>query len=87
MLVHKMGSIVNSIKALGMQFECIPAICTGLVQPFDVGYNKAFKCNMHNKFLHWMMLQDPNVPIPGSTHHDVAQWIIDAQKKINAEMI
>jgi hypothetical protein len=34
-----------------------------------------------------MMSQDPNVPIPGSTRHDVAQWIINAQNKISAETI
>jgi hypothetical protein len=84
---HKMGSIVNAIQALGVQVEFIPAGCTGLVQPVNVGFNKAFKCKMHNKFLKWMMLQDPNVPIPGSMHHDAAQWIIDVQNNISAEMI
>jgi hypothetical protein len=41
--VHKMGSIVNTIQALGVQVEFIPAGCTRLVQPVDVGFNKAFK--------------------------------------------
>jgi hypothetical protein len=71
--VHKMGLIVNAIQALGVQVEFIPASCTGLVQPVDVGFNKAFKCKMRDKFLKWMMSQDPNLPIPGSTRHDVAQ--------------
>ena len=85
--VHKMGLIVNAIQALGVQVEFIPAGCTGLVQPVDVGFNKAFKCKMHNKFLKWMMLQDPNVPIPGYTHHNVAQWIINVQNNISMETI
>ncbi len=85
--VHKMGSIANAIQALGVQVEFIPAGCMGLVQPVDVGFNKAFKFKMHNKFLKWMMLQDPNVPIPGYTHHNVAQWIINVQKNIRAETI
>ncbi len=34
-----------------------------------------------------MMLQDPNLPIPGSTCHKIAQWIIDAQKNISTETI
>jgi hypothetical protein len=42
---------------------------------------------MHNKFLKWMMMQDPNLPIPGSTCHDNAQWIINAQNNISAETI
>ncbi len=85
--VHKMGSIINTIQALGMQVEFITACCTGLVQPFDVGYNKSFKCKMHNEFLAWMMLQDPYILIPRSTHHDLAWWIINAQNNISADTI
>ncbi len=85
--VHKMGTIVNTIQTLGVQVEFIPAGCTGLVQPVDVGFNKAFKCKMRDKFLKRMMGQDLNLPIPGSMHHDVAQWIINAQKNISAETI
>jgi hypothetical protein len=47
--VHKMGLIVNAIQALGVQVEFIPAGCTGLVQPVNAGFNKAFKCTMHDK--------------------------------------
>ncbi len=82
-----MGTIVNAIQALGVQVEFIPAGCTGLVQPVNVRFNKAFKCKMRNEFLKWMMAQDPNLPIPGSTCHNVAQSIIDAQKNISLEMI
>ncbi len=85
--VHKMRSIVNAIQALGVQVEFIPAGCTGLIQPVDVGFNKAFKCKMQDEFLKWMMMQDPNLPIPGSTCHNVAQWIIDAQNIICVETI
>ncbi len=34
-----------------------------------------------------MMLQDPNLPIPGSICHDVVQWIINAQNNISAGTI
>jgi hypothetical protein len=84
---HKTGTIVNAIQALGRQVEFIPAGCTWLVQPVDVGFNKAFKCKMHNEFLKWMMAQDPNLLISGSTRHNVAQWSIDAQKHISTETI
>jgi hypothetical protein len=72
-----MGLIVNAIQALGVQVKFIPACCTGLVQLVNVGYNKSFKCKMRDEFLAWMILQDPNDPVPGSTCHDVAQWIIN----------
>jgi hypothetical protein len=85
--VHKMGSIINAIQALGVQVEFIPASCMGLIHPVNVGFNKAFKCKMHDKFLKWMMLQDPNLPIPQSTCQDVTQGIINTQKNICVEMI
>jgi hypothetical protein len=85
--VHKMGLIINGIQALGMQVEFIPAGCTGLIQPVDVGFNKAFKCKMRDEFFKWMMMQNPNLPIPGSTCHNVAQWIINAQNNICADRI
>jgi hypothetical protein len=49
--VHKMGSIINTIQALDVQVEFIPAGCMGLVQPVNVGFNKAFKCKMWDEFL------------------------------------
>jgi hypothetical protein len=85
--VHKMGTIVKAIQALGVQVEFIPAGYMGFVQPSAVGHNKLFKCKMRDEFLGWMMLQDPNVLIPGSTCHDVAQWIMNAQTNISAETI
>jgi hypothetical protein len=85
--VHKMGSIINTIQALGVQVKFIPTGCMGLVQPVDIGYNKLFKCKMHNKFLAWLVLQDPNASIPGSTRRDVAQWIFNLQDNISVETI
>jgi hypothetical protein len=85
--VHKMRLTVNAIQALGAQVEFIPAGCTGLVQPVDIGFNKALKCKMRDEFLKWMMLQDPNIITPGFTCHDVAQWIFDAQNNISVERI
>ena len=41
--VHMLRSIVSKIQALGVEVEFIPPGCTGLIQPMDVGYNKAFK--------------------------------------------
>jgi hypothetical protein len=85
--VHRMGSIVNAIQALGVQVKFIPAGCTGLIKPVNVGFNKAFKCKMRDIFLKWMMMQDHNLPIFGSTCHDVTQWIINVQNNISAETI
>jgi hypothetical protein len=40
---HIMGSVVDAIPSLGCEVQHIPGGCTGLCQPVDVGYNKAFK--------------------------------------------
>ena len=75
-LVHMMASVADAIQALGIQLEFIPAGCTSLVQPVNVGYNKAFKAKMQDKYREWMLGQDPDLPIPGSTRHQLAEWII-----------
>ena len=41
--VHMMGSIVNRIQALGIEVQHIPAGCTYLCQPVDVGINRSIK--------------------------------------------
>jgi hypothetical protein len=79
--------IVNAIQALSMQVKFIPAGCTGLVQPVDVGYNKSLNARCVTNSLAWMMSQDPNIPIPGSTCYYVAQWIIKVQSNISMETI
>ena len=35
-------ALAEAMTRLGMQVEHIATGCTGLVQPVDVGYNKAF---------------------------------------------
>ena len=44
--VHMMGSIVNRIQALGIEVQHIPAGCTYLCQPVDVGINRPIKKEM-----------------------------------------
>ena len=45
---HMMSSIVEAINDLGVHVEYIPACCTGLCQPVDVGFNKPFNGRMHS---------------------------------------
>jgi hypothetical protein len=37
--VHQMGSVVNRIQEMGIEVVHIPAGCTYLCQPVDVGIN------------------------------------------------
>jgi hypothetical protein len=71
-LVHMMATVVNAIQDLGVQVEFIPPKYTGLLQPVDVGYNKVFKAKLRTEY---------NQRIPATTRHDVANWIVAAERK------
>ena len=83
--VHMMASVNDAIQALGVQVEFVAAGCTGLVQPVDVGYNKSFKGKMRDEYSAWMMDQDPDLPIPRTSRHQLLEWIISAQKNVTSE--
>ena len=85
--VHMMSSVVTKIQALGVEVEFIPPGCTGLVQPIDVGYNKAFKAKVKGQYNDWLMAQDPDVPIKKTARSDVVGWILAAERQISAETI
>ena len=85
--VHLKGSIVRKIQDLGVQVEFIPPGCTGLLQPVDVGFNKAFKAKMRTEYNAWLLEQDPDQPIPGTTRRNVSDWIIAAQKNVTDETL
>ncbi len=53
--VHMMGSIVNRIQALGIEVQHIPAGCTYLCQPVDVGINCSIKKEMTEQWEEWMI--------------------------------
>ncbi len=82
--VHMLGSAVKAIQALGAEVEFIPPGCTGLVQPMDVGFDKPFKAKLCAE---WMMRQDPNQPTPAPSHHDIAGWIMEAEREVRDESI
>jgi hypothetical protein len=44
-----MGSIVNCIQAMGIEVIPIPAGCTYLCQPIDMGINISIKNEMRDK--------------------------------------
>ncbi len=73
--VHMKASVMTAIQHLGIQVEFIPPGCTGLLQPVSVGYSKAFKAKLRMEYNDWLMAQDADKPIPGTTHRKVANWI------------
>ena len=52
--VHMMGSIVNQIHCLGIEVQHIPAGCTYLCQPVNIGINHPIKKAMMKQWEDWM---------------------------------
>jgi hypothetical protein len=73
--VHLKGTITNAIQALGVEIKFIPAGCTGLVQPINVGFNEPFKTYMTHLYSDFMMAQDPDMPFCGATRREVSAWV------------
>ena len=53
--IHMMRNIFNQIQSLGIEVIRIPAGCTYLCQPIDVGINKTIKSGMREKWEDWMI--------------------------------
>jgi hypothetical protein len=53
--VHMMGNIVNHIQSLGIAVIHIPAGCTYLCQPVNMGINKSIRMCMRGKWEDWML--------------------------------
>ena len=77
--VHMMGNIVNCIQSLGIEVIHIPAGCTYLCQPVDVGINKTIKTGMSKKWEDWMT--DGEGIVDGvakePSHKVVAEWLAE----------
>jgi len=85
--VHMMGSIVNRIQALGIEVQHIPAGCTYLCQPVDVGINRSIKKEMTEQWEEWMIngggVDGGIAKTP--TRRQVAEWIVGSYKNISEQ--
>ena len=81
--IHQMGSVVNHIQAMGIEVIHIPAGCTYLCQPIDMGINKPLKSAMREKWEEWMIRD-------GIVHgrakepscKQVTEWLVDVYTSI-----
>ena len=85
--VHMMGSIVNRIQALGIEVQHIPAGCTYLCQPVDVGINRSIKKEMTEQWEEWMIhgggVEGGIAKTP--TRRQVAEWIVGSYRNISEQ--
>jgi hypothetical protein len=85
---HMMASVVNAIEDLGVAVEHIPAGCTGLVQPIDVGIGKPLKSRVRQKWEDWMMNQGNETPIFKPPSQELlTSWIIESLDSLQPQLI
>jgi hypothetical protein len=86
--VHMMRNIVNRIQSLGIEVIHIPAGCTYLCQPVDMGINKSIKTGMREKWEDWML--DGEGIVNGvameTSRKMVAEWLLDVYKNIPSKI-
>ena len=83
-----MTSVVGSIQNLGCQVEHIPAGCTCVGQPVDVGFNKPLKSKMRDLFQSWMMADlIHNQYIKPPTRRQIVDWLAESLGKMRTQTV
>ena len=89
--VHHTERVINYLSSIGVRVEQIPAGCTGILQPIDVGVGKPFKDRIRTKYLNWMHEQG-NGEFDGRimtavTRNEAIEWSLHSWNEINPEII
>jgi len=86
--VHHMGSVVNHIQGLGIKVIHIPAGCTYLCQPIDVGINKPIKVGLRKQWEDWMISGGGVVTgkVSEPTRKQITEWVSELYTNISREV-
>jgi hypothetical protein len=86
--VHQMGSVVNKIQSMGIEVVHIPAGCTYLCQPIDIGINKPIKTRLRDLWEQWMTegegVVDGRAREP--SRKVVAEWLVEVYTNLPKEI-
>ena len=85
---HQMASIIQSLDNIGTEVRHIPAGCTGLCQPIDVGIAKPLKDRVRHSWEDWMIAQGIatrrfNPP----SREALSEWIVGALQSLDQTLI
>ena len=84
---HQMQSVLQSIQHTGTDVMHIPAGCTGLCQPVDVGITKPMKDRVQNSWEDWMVDQGVET-FRFNPHRDtLSKWIIESLQTLGEPLI
>jgi DDE superfamily endonuclease len=76
---HMVEEVAHHIQDLGVEVEYIPANCTFLAQPVDVGIGKPMKDRIRASWEAWMVASGAlETRVADPRRQDVAQWVVDA---------
>eukprot|EP00956_Cyclotella_meneghiniana_P022828 scaffold43575_cov41-Cyclotella_meneghiniana.AAC.1 len=81
-----MGEIVELIQSHGVKVMHIPAGCTYLCQPVDVGINRPLKKNMSDAWEEWM-LEEGIASNKTPTRKLISEWILKSWDGISKEVV
>ena len=85
---HMMESVVNKIQDLGCAVDHIPAGCTGLAQPVDVGIGKPFKNRVRRHWEDWMLEAGvAHASTKAPSRERFAQWCIDSLNALSTDIV
>ena len=79
---------MNRIEGLGCQVEHIPAGCTGMAQPVDVGINKPLKARIKEKANEYLLKQVCNcLPLKAPAQGLIACWVHCALDEFSPDIV
>lgn len=86
--VHWTAAVKAKLASIGVTLHGIPAGCTSLVQPIDVGIGKPFKDRMRTVWWDWMIEQDSDGPIlPLPSREIASQWVAESWNTIGEDIV
>jgi len=85
---HQMASIIEILENVGTEVKHIPAGCTGLCQPVDVGITKPLKDRVRHSWEDWMLEQGiATQRFNPPSREQLSEWIVVALQSLDQRLI
>jgi transposase-like protein len=85
---HETEGLKARMGELGVQLELIPAGCTWLLQPIDVGIGKPFKDRLRQKWWEWMVgPAEVDAIIPNPSRDEIQEWVSEVWDAMPQDVI
>ena len=86
--VHWTARVQGKLSEIGISLYGIPAGCTSLVQPIDVGIGKPFKDCLRNYWWDWTNEQNVEDTIfPAPSREEGSEWVAQSWDTIGADIV